>query len=168
MIAVILGLPASGKSTVGKALALRYGWHFYDMDDTLPPAVKEMNKAGQLAPQEMIDEYVLKLFDDVAELERTGSLVVSCTLVRPGYVERFSERFPSAIFMYLEAPLDVLITRAKEREHFFRAELVEKLYESGLHIAPFGHVIDAHQPLEAVLAACDGIIRSSGLAKDVI
>src|SRR5262245_66568875 len=46
MIAILMGVSGSGKTTIGRLLAERLGWSFYDGDDLHPPANVEKMRHG--------------------------------------------------------------------------------------------------------------------------
>jgi gluconokinase len=46
MVIVLMGVAGSGKSTVGRLLAQRLGWPFWDADDFHPPHNREKMQRG--------------------------------------------------------------------------------------------------------------------------
>ena len=47
---VIMGVTGSGKTTVGKILAMELGWRFYDADDYHPAANIDASSGSRLLP----------------------------------------------------------------------------------------------------------------------
>lgn len=73
----LIGMPGSGKSSVGKALARRLGYAFLDVD----PLIEEAYKAATL--QEVLDRLGSEGFLD-AEAEVIASLSCENTVLAPG------------------------------------------------------------------------------------
>lgn len=158
---VLTGLPGAGKSTVGRALAERLGWQFYDLDEAIPDELREINRRGEFIPQERVDALIYgAVFRDVEALHRKGNLVMSAMLAREEYAVKLKEKFPETIFMYLTAPKDVLVKRVHSRaDHFMQADVALRAYGSEFDIRPSENIIRSDRPLEEVVEDCLRLVR---------
>jgi shikimate kinase len=107
---IMIGMPASGKSTIGKFVATRLNWRFIDLD------IRIREKAGR-SIQELIDlggeETLLQIEEDcMAEIELRrvvvapgGSLVYHTELM-----ERLQQ---TSLIVYLNEPMAELAKRLK-------------------------------------------------------
>ena len=151
-LVVLFGWPGSGKSSVGKAVSLKLGYRFYDMDVTLPEPMKEKLRKGVLVTEEEINGYVQEVIKDIDSLLKKESVVASLSLFLNKHRLLLKQRFPEATFFSLEAQLDILKKRLHERKnHFFD----ETLFDETLSVyepVNFDHVsIDADHDLHSVI-----------------
>jgi len=91
MIAAIMGVCGCGKTTVGKRLADRLGWRFFDADDFHPPAnVSKMASGIALTDEDRwpwLDGLAAAL-DDGARLGE--HVVLACSALKQAYRERLT------------------------------------------------------------------------------
>ena len=156
MIVYLVGMPGSGKSTVGKELAGRYGIPFVDLDDEIERAtgssVTEIfAERGEAAFRALEAEALL-------DASKHDPSVVACgggVVLEPA--NRIALR-NTGTCVYLDVPLDVLEERvrpAAERP-LIRAEgdLERLLAErEGLYREFAAHVVDGSGPPGAVADA---------------
>jgi gluconokinase len=120
MIVLLMGVTASGKSTVGRLLADRLGWTFYDGDDYHPPAnVAKMSRGIPLT-----DEDRLPWLDTLNgimrrhEQEQTSAIVASSAL-KASYRERLARDVSSLVVVFLKGEPEILQARLDaRRDHF--------------------------------------------------
>ena len=155
MIVMVTGLPGTGKTTIGKMLAKKLGWQFYDMDDHLPSEAKKFNIRGEFVPEDIIDDYIETMIKDITQLHTNSNVVASCVLAKPEYIEMIKNIYPETLFLHLKASLNTLIKRLEIRKgHFFNVELLRKSYDGKWDIETPGTKIDANQSVENVLGEC--------------
>jgi carbohydrate kinase (thermoresistant glucokinase family) len=123
---VVMGVSGAGKSTVGAALAAELGVPFRDADDLHPAANVALMAAGQ--PLSDTDRWPwLDLVGAAlasAEVRGTG-LVMACSALRRVYRERILAAAPTARFVLLEVPPEVLEARMLARPgHFMPPSLL--------------------------------------------
>ena len=124
---VLMGVAASGKSSVMAALVARLGWPALEGDALHPSA----NVAKMAAGSPLSDADRAPWLDAVGdwvsarEAERT-SAIVTCSALRRAYRDVLRRGRPSVWFVHLVAPRSVLKARMQQREgHFMPAAMVD-------------------------------------------
>lgn len=148
-ILIVMGVAGSGKSTVGRLLADRLGWPFFDGDDFHPAGnVEKMRRGIPLS-----DADRLPWLERLAELirQRGGSAVLACSALKESYRRILSGGDPRARFVYLRADPALLAARLERRTgHFFARTLLESQL-AALEEPAGAIVVDASQPAEAAV-----------------
>lgn len=127
MIIVVMGVTASGKTTVGQLLAQELGWFFYDADDFHPQAnIDKMKAATPLTDEDR--QPWLEILNDLLldTVQHNEHCVLACSALKEDYRELLSNGINDLFFVHLIADIEVLKKRAKTRTHpFMSPELVE-------------------------------------------
>lgn len=124
---VIMGVSASGKSTVAAALAARIPGGVYIDADTLHPAanVAKMH-AGH--PLNDVDRapWLTAVGRAMGDVTRSGGVpVMACSALRQSYRRRILAEEPGALFVMLDVDRSELERRLHERRgHFMPASLL--------------------------------------------
>ncbi len=123
---VVMGVSASGKSTVGRELASLRGVEFVDGDD-LHPAANVAKMAGGIPLDDHDREPWLDAVGDVLQAgARAGGVVVACSALARRYRDRLRLHEPGVFFVHLDATADVLRSRARARVgHFMPPALLD-------------------------------------------
>lgn len=158
MIVYLVGMPGSGKSTVGPELATRLGVPFVELDAEIERA------AGRTVREifELDGEGRFRELEAAALAEAAGRdpSVVSCgggVVLEPA--NRVTLRATGEV-VFLSAPLDVLRTRvrpAEDRPLIRHEGDLERLHgeREPLYREFAAHVVDASGPVEEVAAAIE-------------
>ncbi|GGI55029.1 hypothetical protein GCM10011430_22030 [Oxalicibacterium solurbis] len=126
IIMVIIGVSASGKSTVGKALAEHLGCPFEDGDDLHPAAnVRKMmsgeplNDADRAPWLERVGDWI------EGHVDEGSDGVIACSALKRAYRQQLCKRYPNLRFVLLAPGVSELRRRLRARKgHFMPPSLL--------------------------------------------
>lgn len=127
---VLMGVAGSGKTTLGLALAERFGLTFYDADDFHPPA----NVAKMSAGIPLNDEDRAPWLARLAELLRDSlaegcSVALACSALKRRYRDRLREGCPSILFVHQVGDRSMIAERMKHRPgHYMPPSLLDSQF----------------------------------------
>jgi gluconokinase len=149
---VVMGVSGSGKTTVGRSLASRLGWDFYDADDLHPPENIAKMAAGIPLGDEDRSPWLAALHDLIAScLARHASGALACSALKERYRQTLVAGNPGAEIVYLKGSYDLVLPRINERNgHYMRAELLKSQFED-LEEPVEALTIDAGLPVDQVV-----------------
>lgn len=127
MIIVVMGVAGSGKTRVGRALAERLGWPFFDADDLHPPEnIATMSGGVPLTDAER-EPWLEALRGLLQRMHAEGrDLVLACSALRARFRERLRDGAGEVRYVYLRADRELLARRLTTREgHFMPAALLD-------------------------------------------
>jgi gluconokinase len=130
MVIIVLGVSASGKTTIGQMLARELGLEFYDADDFHSEASREKMRHG--IPLTDADrapwlEKLSRLIDRL--LARQTGAVLACSALKQAYRDRFTR--PDVQFVFLRGSFDLIRSRLAHRaHHFFDPQLLRSQFET--------------------------------------
>lgn len=162
MHVVVMGVSATGKTTVAEGLAEELGCEFVEGDSLHPSA--NIAKMTQGIP--LTDEDRWPWLQAIAELvavrdhERT-STVVTCSALKRSYRDALRDAAP-AFFVHLDAPFEVLLARMQHRtKHFMPTSLLRDQFQT---LEPLGDdecgaVIDVTPPIDEVVEESVNAVR---------
>jgi 6-phosphogluconate dehydrogenase len=165
---VIMGVTASGKTTLGEALARRLGWRFIEGDTLHPPSNIAKMTAG-IALDDADREPFLRAVGEALRTQRGSGVVVTCSALKRRYRDLLRELAGPVLFVHPQSDRAQLAARlASRRNHFMPPALLDSQLaaleaptadEQGLALV--GN-LPTSQQVEAVvakLASCDiGVI----------
>jgi len=129
MIAILMGVTASGKSTIAAELVRLTGWKFAEADDYHSAANKAKMHAGIPLNDADRAPWLASLHDVIAEWIRAGqSGVMTCSALKQAYRNALTTGIPDGAyrFVLLDAPLAVLEERIQHRPgHFMNPDLLQ-------------------------------------------
>jgi len=133
LIVVVFGVAATGKSTLGSALAAALGWPFVEGDDFHPESNRRLMAAGVPLGDRERAPWLDALAHSIAERARGGgSAVYACSALKRRYRAALLAHTPAphaVRFVYLYAPREVVEQRlAQRRGHFFPASLLDSQF----------------------------------------
>ncbi len=126
---VVMGVSASGKSSVAAALAERCAVAFVDADDLHP----EANIAKMAAGIPLEDDDRWPWLESVADAlsDRPGGAIVACSALKRRYRDRLRQKVPTLIFVFLNGTPGLLAQRAESRRgHFMPPQLLRSQLEA--------------------------------------
>ena len=153
MIALLMGVSGSGKTTVGEPLARKLGWRFIDADDLHPPA--NVAKMSRGVPLEDADRW--PWFDRiVAEMRRLTaageSAVIACSALKQAYRDRLATG-GDVRFVYLKGDIATIEPRLERRSgHFMPPSLLPSQFAT-LEEPREAIVVDIRKPVTEQVAA---------------
>lgn len=114
-LVVVMGVSASGKTTVGQLLAQRLGVPYAEADDFHPAA----NVAKMRAGHPLDDEDRRPWLDEIARWltdHADGGGVVSCSALKRVYRDRLASAAPHAFFLHLDGSRELIAARITARQ----------------------------------------------------
>lgn len=162
MVIIVMGVSGSGKTTVGKALAERMGWTFYDADDFHPAAnVAKMRSGNGLTDADRAPwlGQLRALIDEV--LREEESAVLACSALKASYRDRLDAE--GVRFVYLEARRDLIRERLSERKgHYAKVSLLESQFAALEEPTPQeALIVSAAQPVKAIVDEIEAALAAA-------
>ncbi|MFS8119956.1 MAG: gluconokinase [Microcoleus sp.] len=152
MIAIVMGVSGSGKTTVGKLLAQSLNWDFSDADDFHPPAnIEKMSRGIALEDADRLP-WLLHLQATIDRwLLENKNVVLACSALKASYREMLYRDQQQIKIVYLKASFQLLASRLKNREnHYMKVDLLSSQCAT-LEEPENAIIIDASQPLEVMV-----------------
>jgi shikimate kinase len=154
----LVGFMGSGKSTVGRALAHRLGWSFFDIDAEIERAEKKsiseiFASAGEPEFRRLESEMILR---HVRSVERGKPAVIALgggAFTSPANREALEE---NGVTVWLDCPFEIIQRRVAREEHRPLArdpKIFAELFEARLETYRLADVrvpIDCDDPADAV------------------
>ena len=130
MIAVVMGVSGSGKTTIGSAAAARLGWPFLDGDDFHPPENVAKMSAGKPLTDDDRWPWLDQLNAELREREARGeSAMLACSALKQAYRDRLSRGLTDWRLVFLDGSFELLRQRLKERKHrYMPASLLQSQF----------------------------------------
>ncbi len=150
---IVMGVSGSGKSRVGKLLAEKLGWDFYDADDFHPPAnVKKMADGIPLDDSDRAP-WLASLHDLISSnLMKNRPGVLACSALKERYRQQLIDRNTDVNLVYLKGSYDLIWSRMADRkEHYMQPEMLQSQFdtlEEPLHAL----TIDISRPIDEILS----------------
>jgi len=160
---VVMGVTATGKTTIGMALAAALGGVFVEGDTFHPQANIDKMSAGIPLDDDDRRPWLRALAGEITRLDEAGEIsVTACSALRRPYRDWLREGCTGLFFVHLDAPADVLLDRMRRRTHFMPPSLLQSQLDTLEPLEPDerGVVIDDTQPVDAVVAASLDAIRA--------
>lgn len=119
---VLTGVAGSGKTTIGRELAVRWGVELVDADDFHSEAARQRMREGRPLTESERQEWLSRLLDSVAD---RPPVVLACSALRRRHRDRLRE-LPGVRIVILDVPEPELRRRLASRAgHFFPAGLLD-------------------------------------------
>lgn len=129
---IVMGVSGSGKSSVGRALAVELGWDFYDADDFHPPAnVEKMSKGIPLDDSDRAPwlDSLHQLITSSINENKPG--VLACSALKEKYRAHLTGGNESVRFVYLKGSYELILQRMSQRaEHFMGPAMLWSQFEA--------------------------------------
>lgn len=151
---IVMGVSGSGKSTVGKALAKKLGWDFFDADDFHPPENIVKMAAGIPLDDSDRTPWLEVLSDQLfATLKAGRHPVLACSALKESYRRQLIEGKDGVEIIYLKGSYDLLLARMSQRQrHFMKPEMLKSQFAT-LEEPKNALILDVSMPLNEMLAS---------------
>jgi gluconokinase len=153
MIVVIMGVSGSGKTTVGRLLAQRLDWPYYEGDEFHSPGNIEKMAEGIALTDEDRFPWLASIKTVIDQSIINGSdAVVACSALRREYRSYLAASINGIRFVYLKGTLSVIRDRMKCREgHYMKSGMLESQFAS-LEEPDDAIVVDVKESPEDIVA----------------
>jgi gluconokinase len=129
MIAILMGVTSSGKSTIAHELVALTGWKFAEGDDYHSEANRQKMHAGIPLTDEDRIPWLASLHEVILGWFRNGdSGVLTCSALKQSYRDQLVKDLPhdACRFVLLDVPIQVLRERISHRPgHFMNPALLD-------------------------------------------
>ena len=147
-----MGVSGSGKTTIGKTLAMRLNWDFYDADDFHPPDnIDKMIKGIPLNDDDRLP-WLASLHALIATcLEENRPGVLACSALKDQYRQRLLADNPDVQIVFLRGDYDLIWARMVARpEHYMKPAMLKSQFND-LDEPKNGLVIDASLSVDEIV-----------------
>lgn len=127
---LIMGVSGSGKTTVGKALAQKLGWDFFDADDFHP--AENITKMASGIPLSESDRapWLASLHNLLSSILKSNRHpVLACSALKEEYRAELLDGMDGIEIIYLKGNYDLILSRMSAREnHYMRPEMLRSQF----------------------------------------
>lgn len=126
MILVLMGVTASGKTTVGKLLAEETGWSFVEGDAFHSAANRKKMQQGIPLTDQDRAPWLSTLHEILLGWSKSGaSGILACSALKRSYRDQLSKAIAGIYFVWLEVSPSVLEERLRTRQgHYMNPNLL--------------------------------------------
>jgi gluconokinase len=149
---ILIGVSGSGKTTIGKALATKLGWDFYDADDFHPPEnIIKMAGGIPLNDDDRVP-WLASLHALISScLKENQSGVLACSALKERYRQLLFVDNHGVQIVFLKGDYDLIWSRMIARpEHYMKPEMLKSQFDA-LDEPTNGLVIDASLPMDEIV-----------------
>lgn len=127
-----MGVSGSGKTTIGKALASKLGWDFYDADEFHPP--ENIFKMENRVPLTDADRApwlaaLHRLIESCLKQNHTG--VLACSALKESYRKELQVDREDVQLVYLKGSYELIWSRMSARkDHYMKPEMLKSQFDA--------------------------------------
>lgn len=154
---VVMGVCGAGKTSVGKALADKFGATFIDGDDLHPRANIQKMAEGIPLNDEDRAPWLERIGDVFFSLQRRSlSGVIVCSALKKKYRDQIRAGNEGLVFVHLRGSMDTILERMAARQgHYMKKEMVQSQFDT-LELPGADEqdvvTVSIEQPLDKVIA----------------
>lgn len=150
---IVMGVSGCGKTTVGKLLAERLNWDFYDADDYHPPANIAKMASGIPLTDDDRAPWLAKLHDLISTCLRDNRPgVLACSALKERYRQILLANNDAARIVYLKGSFELIQARMVARAgHYMKPAMLKSQFDA-LEEPSNALVIDIAHPVGAIVS----------------
>ena len=150
---IVMGVSASGKTTIGRLLSHRLGWDFFDGDDYHSPENIARMAAGIPLADADRAPWLAKLHDLISGSLRAGRHpVLACSALKRRYRAALQAGNPGLRIIYLKGSYDLILARMRDRpDHYMKPDMLRSQFDA-LEEPANAFVADVARPPEKIVA----------------
>lgn len=119
-VIILMGPMGCGKTHIGKCLARKTGWPFYDGDDFHPPANVEKMRAAIALSDEDRRPWLICLKKQINTwLDTKQSSILACSALKQAYRHTLGVDQEKIVTVYLKGSYQLLKSRIADRQHAY-------------------------------------------------
>jgi len=129
---VVMGVCASGKTTIGEHLAKKLGRKFIDGDDLHPRANIQKMASGQPLNDDDRKPWLERIRDAAYSLENKNEHgIIVCSALKKIYRDQIREGNENVSFLFLDGSKELILERMRARQgHFMKENMVNSQFET--------------------------------------
>lgn len=117
---VVMGVSGSGKSTIARALAQRFGFEFIDGDSLHSPENLAKMSQGTALSDDDRTPWLNAIGQQLRDAQsRASGCVVACSALKRKYRDLLREYVPDTYFVMLDGTFELIKARLEARPHDF-------------------------------------------------
>jgi len=162
MVLILMGPMGCGKTVIGKMLAEKLGWPFYDGDDFHPTENVEKMRAGVALTDEDRKLWLEELRSNIRRwLGHKQNTILACSALKQVYRDMLGVNQSTVRTVYLKGSYELLRKRIEERQHPYMNKNLLKSQLETLEEPKDGLVVDISPTPEMIVST---IIKSLKLS----
>jgi gluconokinase len=129
---IVMGVSGCGKTSVGKALAAKLGWEFFDADSYHPPENVAKMASGIPLDDEDRAPWLAALNGLLARtLQSGGHPVLACSALKQSYRDQLVNGNAGLRVVYLKGEYDLIFSRMTARgEHYMKPGMLKSQFDA--------------------------------------
>ncbi|OEE69807.1 gluconate kinase [Enterovibrio norvegicus FF-33] len=129
---IVMGVCASGKTTIGELLAKRLDRKFIDGDDLHPRANIQKMSSGEPLNDDDRKPWLERIRDAAYSLESKNEHgVIVCSALKKKYRDQIREGNSNVTFLFLDGDFELIMVRMRTRKgHFMKENMVKSQFET--------------------------------------
>jgi len=153
MIAILMGVSGSGKTTIGQGCAKAVGGAFYDGDDFHPAANIAKMRAGHPLDDADRIPWLLRLRQLIEAQETKGiATFIACSALKKSYRSILAGKEDRQVhFVFLKGSFSLIKERIEARHGHFMPESLLRSQFDALQIPENALTVDISKPPEAII-----------------
>jgi gluconokinase len=147
-----MGVSGSGKTTIGKALATKLGWDFYDADDFHPSENIAKMSSGIPLDDDDRAPWLVSLHKLIStSLKENKHGVLACSALKERYRQMLLEGNQGLLIIYLKGDYNLIWARMLERSaQYMKPEMLKSQYDA-LDEPTKGLVVDVSLSVDEIV-----------------